>query len=149
MSQETNKMLIPKLHFKPTKILTFAVLIMFIICKNHLENSIQKLNKATRNGAKNKSDLKIRADSAYEIRYLKNQKPIRTETTVVTTLFQFNKSKHSNKKYDRWSTKMIASMGVPIVAYVDFFWADKFIEKCNKYNLTGTFKIFNYLSILI
>ena len=58
-------------------------------------------------------------------------------TTVVTTLFLFDKSKHSKDDYERWSNTMIKSIGAPIVAIVDYNWEKKFIERARHYNLTG------------
>lgn len=61
-----------------------------------------------------------------------------TNITIVTTLFHFNKSKHSDSDYDKWSETMIKSLASPFVAFVDNYWADTFIKRCNQYNLTGT-----------
>lgn len=58
-------------------------------------------------------------------------------TTVITTLFRFNKSKHSNDKYDKWSNTMLNSIRAPLVAFVDRTWATKFIERCQANNITG------------
>lgn len=75
-------------------------------------------------------------DSNYKIVYLGNQQ--RTSySTVVTTLFLFGKSKHSSSNYDEWSNTMIKSLGVPIVAFIDFNWEKSFLERAKQYNLTG------------
>lgn len=77
-------------------------------------------------------------EPSYDVRYLTDRKLAkRYLTTVVTTLFHFEKSKHADSSYEKWSDTMLASMGGPIIAYVDHYWADKFIEKCKSYNLTG------------
>ena len=84
--------------------------------------------------------------STYEIKYLGDQTR-ESRTTVLTTLFHFGKSKHRVKEYEKWFSKMLASLGAPLIAYVDYYWAPKFIEKCQQYNLTGNKK--NPTNILI
>ena len=73
----------------------------------------------------------------YKVIYIADRKSKRYYTTVVTTLFRFNKSKHSDEKYEKWSDTLLASVSVPLIAYVDTYWADKIIKKYNKYNVTG------------
>ena len=57
--------------------------------------------------------------------------------TVVTTLFLFGRSKHSKNQYGAWSNTMLKSLGAPIVAFIDFNWEQKFIERCRENNITG------------
>ena len=83
-------------------------------------------------------------DSDYKVVYLGNQQ-ITSYTTVVTTLFQFGKSKHSSGDYDVWSTTMIKSLGAPIVAFIDFNWEKKFLERAKEFNLTGNTVIYYLL----
>lgn len=77
-------------------------------------------------------------DSNYKIVYLGNQQHT-SYSTVVTTLFFFGKSKHSSSNYDAWSNTMIKSLGVPFVAFIDFYWEKSFLERAKQYNLTGKF----------
>lgn len=69
-------------------------------------------------------------------RYIGNQS-IESFGTVITILFHFNKSKHKSDEYEKWSEAMIKSIGAPMVAYVDDFWANKLIKLCIKQNLIG------------
>jgi hypothetical protein len=66
-----------------------------------------------------------------------SKKNVKNHVTVVTTLFQFGKSKHPIEFYEMWSENMIKSLGTPFVAFVDFNWSHKFIKKCKEQNLTG------------
>lgn len=94
-----------------------------------------------------KPDVYILKDpvfSTYEIKYIGDQTR-ESRTTVLTTLFHFSKSKHRVKEYEKWFSKMLASLGAPLIAYVDYYWAPKFIEKCRHYNLTGKNKTTNVL----
>lgn len=71
-----------------------------------------------------------------EIKYIGNQSR-ESFTTVLSTLFYFNKSKHLSRKYEKWSNKMLQSLGAPLIMYVDEYWADYFITKCIEKNITG------------
>jgi len=84
--------------------------------------------------------------SIYEIKHLGNPKHI-SLTTVVTTLFRFSKSKHASDAYDEWSKTMIKSMGAPIVAFIDYNWANKFIERCKLNNITGNNTLYKKFQI--
>ena len=74
----------------------------------------------------------------FKIVYLGDQQHT-SYITVITTLFYFGKCKHTNRDYDKWSKTMIKSMGVPIVAFIDFNWEKKFLERSKKYNITGNY----------
>lgn len=116
-------------------ILAATFLILFFKSKNQpYENDVYiQLDSSVRNNHSN-------------IYYIGNQS-LESFTTVITTLFDLKKSKHKQNEYDKWSETMLKSMGAPLVAYVDNFWAEKFIKRCNELNLTG--KVFNYYFFLI
>jgi hypothetical protein len=71
----------------------------------------------------------------YKITYLGYQRQS-SYTTVVTVLFQFGKSKHSSDDYEKWSSTMISSLSGPVIAFVDYKWEQKFIDKFTKSNTT-------------
>ena len=75
-------------------------------------------------------------DNDYKIVYLGDQRQT-SHTTIVTSLFLFRKSKHSRNDYDKWSNTMIKSMGAPFVAFIDFNWEKRFLDRSKKNNLTG------------
>lgn len=91
-------------------------------------------------------DLNQNFDINYKIVYLGDQG--RTyNTTVIFTLFHFEKSKHPFTHYDRWSNRFIKSIGAPIVAFIDYYWEKKIIKRCQKYNITGfSFLLINNFS---
>lgn len=74
------------------------------------------------------------------IEYIGNQS-WQSYTTVITVLFNFKKSKHKHNEYEKWSEKMLKSIGAPFVAFVDNFWAERFIKHSKNFNLTGLFFI--------
>lgn len=80
---------------------------------------------------------------SYDVKYLADKKPNRRYfATVVTTLFHFEKSKHPDANYEKWLDNMLASVTIPIIAFVDSYWAEKFTMKCNRLNLTGKLNYF-------
>lgn len=84
----------------------------------------------------NKSESRF--DNNYKIVYFGDQRRI-SYTTIVTTLFLFEKSKHSSKEYNIWTNAMLKSLGVPIVAFVDYNWEKTFLERSKQNNLTGDY----------
>lgn len=92
-------------------------------------------NDETTSSSVEESSFANRAESARRTIFIGNNRS--AGITIVTLMFQFNKSKHSNAQYDHWSNTMMASLSSPFVAYVDNFWSKVFIERCNRYNLTG------------
>ena len=82
------------------------------------------------------------ADSRVQVVHLGKQNGAKSFITVVTALFLFNKSKHSNSSYDNWSHTMIKSIGVPMVAFVDNKTAPIFIQRCISNNITGLSRLF-------
>lgn len=110
----------------------FSVLLFFKMNSLHRENIINLNIKNDINN--NKSDISYH--NVYKIIYFGNQQRY-SYSTVVTTLFLFKKSKHTIINYETWSTTMIKSLGVPIVAFIDYNWEKSILKKAKKYNLTG------------
>lgn len=74
--------------------------------------------------------------STFDIKHVGNQR-VTSFTTVITTMFRFKKSKHSDENYLKSSKTMFDSIKGPLIAFVDNFWAEKFIEMCKNKNITG------------
>lgn len=83
------------------------------------------------------SSLQLKS-SVYNITYFGAAFNQTSYGTVVCSMFRFGKSKHSVKSYEDWTDNMMKSVSGPIVAFVDFYWADKFIEKSKLYNRSGS-----------
>ena len=93
--------------------------------------------------AKDDDTLKLNS-TVKEYRTKSNTKMVRigkentiNNVTIVTMLIKIPKSKHSNEDYNKWSSKMIDSIGVPFVAYIDEYWSESFIKLCRERKLNG------------
>lgn len=118
-------------------IISISVIFVIIIQMNTIIDSISLCygqNKKSQNRINQIYDQM----PTYEIRYLNNKKKAVFDITVITQLFHFEKSKHTDEEYKKWSKTLVASVAdSPIVAYVDYFWADQFVDTCNQFNLSG------------
>lgn len=120
-------------------IFIFVILVAYLWINDYLTKLVSFAVSYTEKPEKKQPEnLEESIEPSYEVIYIAgDRKPKRYFTTVVTTLFHFERSKHQDKNYEKWSETLLASISVPLIAYVDTFWADKFIQKCNKYNVTG------------
>lgn len=86
------------------------------------------------------NSLKIKSKKTsvnkYEIKYFGEQNQT-SYVTLVTSLFQPDKSKHSPRDYEKWTDTMLKSIGSPIVAFVDVQWSDFVVRQFTANNLTG------------
>lgn len=61
--------------------------------------------------------------------------------TIVTTLFRFNKAKHTKEDYLKWAHTMLESLGSPFIAFVDpisaKFFQQYFTSNNSKINING------------
>lgn len=124
------------------------ILVAYLWINDYLTNlvsfAVSYTEKSTKKKPENLESIETSYEPSYEVIYIADRKPKPYFTTVVTTLFHFERSKHPDKSYENWSETLLASISVPLIAYVDTYWADKFIQKCNKYNVTGD-KRFSWL----
>ena len=118
-------------------IFILVILVAYLWINDYLTNLVSFAVSYTEKSTKKKHENLESMEPSYEIKYIGNRKPKPYFTTVVTTLFHFERSKHPDTSYEKWSETLLASISVPLIAYVDTYWADKFIQKCNKYNVTG------------
>ena len=98
-------------------IAVFAMVVLFV-----------RLSYVSRNKYAEVVIEREKEDKNYEVTYIGDQQQT-SFTTVVTVLFQFNKSKHSSGDYDKWSSTMLSSLSGPFVAFVDYEWAPNLIAK--------------------
>ena len=122
-------------------IFILVILVAYLWINDYLTNlvsfAVSYTEKSTKKKHENLESMEPSYEPSYEIIYIGNRKPKPYFTTVVTTLFHFERSKHPDISYEKWSETLLASIYVPLIAYVDTYWAEKFIQKCNKYNVTG------------